>query len=497
MKKSTKFLVALLCVMLCCALVGCGNNGDNGGGGNKNPNKATYWDADGNGIEDWQEEEITLTYSTWQYTDDTMVTIDVLMAKEFMKKYPNITIEFKLAGEEYDYDTNMVAFMEENDMPDVFLIRRLETMLPNNMLADISEMYENDPDTDYIFESLQNSGVFNGKRYAIPTYVYPQFWVVNKTILNEKGIPLPTYDWTWDQMENIAKQANDETKHIIGLYGRQGYYGEGCTRVYMNELVKVLKIASDKEVGTTWAGWAFDGERFNFDDPVFQEAMNKLTTGLNAGWAKTQVSAEDKLAWYNDEAYVPTTAGKVAVWVEASWSFKDVKDDMLFDWDIYPGPSGVSSGNTDIAGISSLCKHKQAAYQFLKWMSYSEEGILARFDIYKTSGSELYKQGNNYPYPIVDYGIDAQGVNKIWDNIPYGDTAPGLVSKQFLEGLRNGAYTLNKEVCGWDAVDYAIGGYLSDIYSGTTTFAAVKQSIQETADSEFKKTKDYLLAGLQ
>ena len=220
--------------------------------------------------------------------------------------------------------------------------------------------------------------------------------------------------------------------------------------------------------------------------------MNKLTDALSAGWAKTQISAEDKLAFYNDEEFIPTTGGKVAVWCEASWSFKDQKDNMTFDWDVYPGPSGVTGGNTDIAGVSSLCKNKQAAYQFLKWMSYSEEGILARFNIYKTSGSELYQQGNNYPYPIVDYGIDKNGDNKIWDNIPYSDTAPGLVSSQFLEALRNGAYTMNKEVCGWDAVDYVVGPYLAEIYSGAQTFAALKQSIQEAADTEYSKLVENL-----
>ena len=42
----------------------------------------TYWDEDGNGIPDWQEEEITLTYATWQYTQPDMVTIDLLMIAE-------------------------------------------------------------------------------------------------------------------------------------------------------------------------------------------------------------------------------------------------------------------------------------------------------------------------------------------------------------------------------------------------------------------------------
>ena len=125
----------------------------------------------------------------------------------------------------------------------------------------------------------------------------------------------------------------------------------------------------------------------------------------------------------------------------------------------------------------------------MKWMSFGEDGILSRFEIYRESGSELFTSGNNYPYPIADYGIDGYGVNKIWDNIPYGDTAPGLVSPQYLEALRNGAYKLNKEVCGWDNVDSQVGPYLEQVYSGESTFAALVSSIQTAANLALAETR--------
>ena len=495
--KLKHFFTILVCLLLVFVITGCGDKNNNEEGGHTDPSKATYWDADGNGIEDWQEKECTITFSTWAYTSDEYETIDTIMAQRFMEKYPNIHVQFVIIGEEYDWDANMMGNIESNEIPDVFLIRRLETFLPFKILANITEMYNNDPDTKYIFKSLQSSGLFNGQRYAVPTYIYPEFWVVNKTLLSEKNIPIPTYDWTWEQMERIAKQAADETQHIIGLYGREGYYGEGGTGAFRNELPKILKMKENRAVGSTWAAHGFDGNRFNYDDNAYLEAMNKIQTALDEGWVKNGLSAEQKLEYYNDEAYVPSTSGKVAVWREPSWSFKDEISKIEFEWDIYPGPSGVTGGNTDIIGISSTSKNKQAAYQFMKWMSFSEDGILARFDIFTDPDLSLHQQGNNYPYPIVDYGMDANGVNKIWENIPYGSTAPGLVTSQYLEALRNGAFVLNKEVCGWDAVDYATAGYFADIYSGAQTYAAVKKSIQDAADSEYQRIIDALLEAMQ
>lgn len=494
LRRIFNFVIMLIAFVALSITYGCGKKDKPPIGGGDTNDKVTFWDEDGNGVDDWKEQKATITFATWAYTDETMVTIDYLMAEEFMKKYPNITIEFVILGEEYDYETNMLAMMETNELPDVFLIRRMETLLPNNMLADITDMYKNDEDSEAIFDSLQTSGVFNGRRYAVPTYIYPQFWVVNKTILNEKSIPIPSYDWSFEQMESIAKAANDESKHIIGLYGRQGYYGESGTRAYTYELPKVIKSKTDKQTASKWAAKAFDGEKFNYMDDSFLEAMNKLSDGLNAGWIKTGLTADQKLEYYGAEDFVPTTGGKTAIWVEPSWSFKDEFAKFEFDWDVYPGPSGVTGGNTDIAGVSSLCKNKKAAYQFLKWMSYSEDGILKRFEIYTTSGNELFQQGNNYPFPVADYGIDENGVNKIWTSIPYGDTAPGLVTPQFLEGLRNGAYVLNKEVCGWDAADYATQDYFKEVYSGTNTYAALRQSIQTGADTEMQRMIDNIKA---
>ena len=93
--------------------------------------------------------------------------------------------------------------------------------------------------------------------------------------------------------------------------------------------------------------------------------------------------------------------------------------------------------------------------------------------------------------------MGADGHNKIWENIPYGDTAPGLVTSQYLEALRNGAFVLNKEACGWDASDYAIQDYFIEIYAGTNTFAALKQSIQTASTNELQRVRDELASILK
>lgn len=449
----------------------------------------TYWDKDGNGVEDWQEEVITLKYSTWQHTSADVITIESLMLDKFMEKYPNITVEIQMMGaSSEEWDANFITASESGTLPDVFLVDRLASFLPYNILGDITEFYENDPDTDYIFDSIKDLGMYNDKRYAIPSFIYPTMWVVNLDILELAGIPAPEYNWTYQQMQAIAQATTNENNHILGMYG---------TMFFNRELPKVLKIESatsveELEYAKQWQSYGFDGEKFNFNDPAFLSAMNLMTQGINDGYVFSELGPETLEEWYLDPSFAPTYNGKVAMWREASWSIKDHFNEMLFNWDIYPGPNGVTGGNTDIAGISSTTENPEAAYQLLKWMSFSEEGLLTRYQLFEDYADQVYVSANNYGYPIVDYGINGLGQNLVWESIPYGITAPGFVSPQFIESLKSGAYWVNKEIVGWDEADSIAYTYLYETVVGETTYAAIMDTLQHDANLSMEQAREIL-----
>lgn len=484
MKKLSKLFLLALVMLFAFSLASCKkkkpNNDDPGNGGGGGVSTVDpYWDKDGNGLADWTEKPITLTFATWAYTDSETVTIDYLMAQAFTQKYPNVKVEMDIVGYDGEWKDKMLGKLENSALPDVFLVRRLEDFLPNNMLADLTDMYNHDADTEYILDSVKNLGVYNGKRYVIPTYIYPTFWVVNKTLLSKYGQSIPSYDWTWEQMTQLAQTCTNLTAGVYeyGMFGSAAFY---------YEYPKVVENRTNPE--NEWYACAYDGNKFQYMSDSFYTAMSDLETAWTEGWLKDSMSTEEVLEKYgiNDENWDPRYQGKVALWREASWSLKEHLDEMKFDYDLYPAPSGVGMGNTDIAAVSALSQNKQAAYQLLKWMSYSEEGILKRFELYQTYKDQLYMSGNNYPYPVADYGYDKDGVNKIWSSIPYGTTAPGLVSPQFVESLRGAAIQANKEVIGWDAADEQFQAVLAQIVMGETTFADQREAVQNAADVALK-----------
>ena len=96
MKKFSKLFLMLFIFIFAFTLVSCKGKDkykeNQGQGGNQVGGTALdpYWDADQNGIADWEEKPITLTYASWQHNNNEVETIESLMVKEFTKKYPNI-----------------------------------------------------------------------------------------------------------------------------------------------------------------------------------------------------------------------------------------------------------------------------------------------------------------------------------------------------------------------------------------------------------------------
>ena len=502
MKKVLSLMLTLVFVLF---LTACGAKTDapstNSGRQTKTKVVDEFWDSDKNGIPDWQEEEVNLTFATWQYKDPgenaDQVTIDTLLLDQFMELYPNIHVTMQFVAEMEDgWNSQIQVLAEEGGLPDVMLVQRLELTLPVNALADITDYYNHDDDTKYIFESLQNDGIYDGVRYALPTFVYPEWWFVNLDLLKNAGIKAPSYDWTWDQMEAIAKAVYNDTTHDVGQSGYTQYW---------KTLPKVLSGDAD------WASMAYNpkDQSWNFGTQAFETAMTKMAEGLQSN-ACTAPYNVDQIAeyygmtieeWQLLNGYNIGYDGHAGIWAAPSWYAKDYFTKMAFNWDVYPAPGRVVNGevfqtiggNTDLIAVSSTCAHKAAAYQLLKWMSYSEEGIITRYNDYKDYGASLSIVANNYPYPVADYGIDENGVNQIWDKLPY-DKVPGMTSPEMINALKNGAFNLNKETPGWDAVDRAVNPYFYQITTGDNTFESVKETIVADAAKAFKDFNDELKA---
>ncbi len=460
-----RILMGLLLGLTIVPLAACGDDTPGTGGGTTNPE----------GTPDWASQPITLNYSVVSKVEDSTVpAIEELMLEAFTEKYPNITvnpIQLDWSISE-TWGDKIIEFTTTGTIIDVFLVPRLEDLAGTGYLADLTDFYDNDEDTAFIMDNVSNLGVFDEVRYTVPTFLYPSFWVVNEDVLSEAGVETPNSDWTWAQMEGIAKTfANINNVH--GLYD---------TSPYLYEYPKHVKTQEDAAVGKTWFARSYDGTKFNYSDSATQKAMSDLYTGMEEGW----ISANEMLPAAEDPRYL----GQAAMWRQPAWEFKDYVLDMPFNFKILPAPSHAGMGNTDCIAVHSMSQNKEAAYNLLKWMTYDEEGILKRFEIYNDNIDVIGLVGNNFPIPIVNYGADPfTGENKIWDNIPYanlGEQFEYLSSPDFLLSVENAAIQANKDVVGWNASDLAISSYFAQIEAYEATYADVMEAIQRDSDAALR-----------
>jgi multiple sugar transport system substrate-binding protein len=251
----------------------------------------------------------------------------------------------------------------------------------------------------------------NGKVYALPGKFNPWYVLLNKTMLDKAGLAVPK-QWTWAQFEDYAKKLTTGT----GADKVYGTYFHGPNNGGWMEYLKLMMFNQLDNSDYLKA----DGSS-NMDDPNF-----KSTLQLRYQMEKTDKSAvpyadmiSQKLN-YRDEFFHQ----KAAMIVTGSWM-----NTMLGGNDQYPlnfnvavapvptnkegDPSGVAEVTTDYVAVANSSKHKQEAYDFVRW--YTTEGQVV--------------QGKN----VASWSkVSSDDTTKILDTILSGTKNPEKVDKASL-----------------------------------------------------------------
>ncbi|MEZ4619977.1 MAG: extracellular solute-binding protein [Caldilineaceae bacterium] len=100
---------------------------------------------------------------------------------------------------------------------------------------EIDDLLASDPPADYddIYPSVMAGNALDGKNFSVPGVVHPGGNIAvnyNKTMLEEKGLPLPQEGWTIADWTELAKAAADSEAGIFGL----GFDGMNSFHYYSN-----------------------------------------------------------------------------------------------------------------------------------------------------------------------------------------------------------------------------------------------------------------------
>ena len=415
-----KFYSLLLVLLGCLILAGCNDTEDPGTGG---------------GVTG----EVTLSYASWGDAN-----LDALLIAEFEKTHPGVTIfrDTSITGTGNSFTANLVTAAQGGVLPDVFITDNVPTVIENGLVSDVQEYWNKDEDAKLVYSNIANTAVYNGVRYAIPSFQYIKGMLVNKTLLDNIGAEIPSYSWTFEEfkqycMDYANKAQIEYNGQQVPVQGVNGFAPNGGEGTLGFEQVMPCQDSD------TLLYDAYDGTNFNYTDPLWIKYRAETDYFFANGLVES-LSAEDKEAMYGaSDAYL-FQEGVVMFGIEGSWNVSAVVENMLasknVEIDFYPFPAGKTHQIPvilDYICVSSQTQYPELAFEFAKFMSYGREGWKARLAATK----ELNQVINGFP--VAEYPEIWSELKSGIDSVKYG----GLLAN--IELLPNGVPDCDKWMPGY------------------------------------------------
>jgi multiple sugar transport system substrate-binding protein len=237
----------------------------------------------------------------------------------------------------------------------------------------IDDFLASDPPEDYddIYPSVMAGNSLDGKNFSFPGVVHPGGNIAvnyNKTMLEEKGVPLPQEGWTMADWTEIGKAAADPANGIFGM----GFDDMLSFHYYSN----VARSFGSPDSTDSWV-MNQEGTQIQYDLPIHAEIAAWYTDLLDNGVAPRVADYIDGsssaifLAGLN-ATHASTVGNTVAL-------LNQVADAFEMDAVLLPvGPEGRQgtcySGNQHM--LNSASAHPEEAWDLMKMYSSGEAGVL-------------------------------------------------------------------------------------------------------------------------
>ncbi|UUZ84914.1 sugar ABC transporter substrate-binding protein [Paenibacillus sp. P26] len=254
----------------------------------------------------------------------------------------------------------------------------------------------------------------NGKYYALPGKFNPWYVLLNKTMLDAAGLPVPK-DWTWDEFMDYAKKLTkgDGANKVYGTYFHGPQNGGW---------LDYAKLAMENQPENPEFIKA-DGSS-NMDSPLFRKSLEirlKMEKEDKSATPYTDMLSQKlnyRTQFFNQKAAMIVTGD----WMNTELGGTE-QVPLNFNVAVAPFPKnnagdkgGYAPVTTDYMSIAASSKHKDEAYKFIRWLT--------------TDGSLV--QGKNVPSWNK---VKTEDLGKIIDTILSGTKTPEKVDKASLNSV--------------------------------------------------------------
>ena len=298
-----------------------------------------------------------IRFASWDVAED------VDRQQELVDKFNAAHEDIEVALEAYgkDFDTKISAGMGSGDTPDVMYMWNYPAYYQGLEPLDSFIEKEGEAYKANFYDTLWNYNSMAGQIYGIPIGFTTHTLFYNKDLFQEAGIPEPTNDWTWDDLQQAAKTISEKTS-------AKGFAFPMKPDPYDFEMYLWSNGAAYCDNEGKLEG--------NINSKESEEVFQMFQDMEKDGYAvATEKSGTDEFR-----------SGAVAMYVYGAWSINSLKEDGL-NYGVVAIPAFASAGKDSASILSSSgisiskdSKNKEAAWEFVKFWT-NEESNKARIGL--------------------------------------------------------------------------------------------------------------------
>lgn len=285
-----------------------------------------------------KDNRTVVQFASWGSKSEIDIIKPIL--KEFETKNPDIKIDFMHIPQNYFQKIHLL--FASNTAPDVIFINNLYLPVYVNVLEEL-------PVKDGFYPQALEALSYEGRLYAVPRDISNLVIFYNKDMFDEKGIPYPTSDWTFEDFLKTAQKLTDENTFGISFEEDPLFF----LPYLMSEGGGILPDEIDKPESQKGLKFYADLRKKYHVAPLKSQS---------ASATMAQMFLQKRLGMY----------------LSGRWMVPKLREEAQFDWDIVQFPKGDKGSivQTDASGwaVSKSSKHKKEAMALIDYLS-SEESI--------------------------------------------------------------------------------------------------------------------------
>lgn len=299
--------------------------------------------------------------AVWHGYQDTEGEVFKGLVDQYNKEHPDVQVKELYSSNDLVLQKVLTA-VRGGSAPDVAYM--FGSWSPNiakiPQVVDMSEaVSQPDWNWDDFYPAERAAATVGDKIVGVPALVDNLAIVYNKKLFADAGVAPPTADWTWEDFRSAAAKLTDPSK---------GQYG--------------WLMPADGSEDTVWHYipmlWEAGGEILTPDN---KHAAFNSEAGAKALTTLQQMAVTDKSLYLdttNENGPKLMNSGKVAMLVTGPWDLSQLSD-IEYGVQVMPTFAGSGRAHQSISGPDNWVvfnngdKRKQAAIDFVKWMTASEQ----------------------------------------------------------------------------------------------------------------------------